>query len=66
MQKQIDKLTSKLQIQNIYNTNTNSNNIINYNIKLLNYNLGGDGSPPVLFGDVILTGDWPQIKAQTE
>ena len=38
MQKQIDKLTSKLQIQNIYNTNNNSNNIINYNIELLNYN----------------------------
>ena len=39
MQKQIDKLTSKLKIQNIYtNTNNNTNNTINYNIKLLNYN----------------------------
>ena len=36
MQRQIDKLTSKLQIQNIHNNN--SNNTINYNIKLLNYN----------------------------
>ena len=34
MQKQIDKLTNKLQIQNIHNTN----NTIHYNIKLLNYN----------------------------
>ena len=37
LQKQIDKLTSKLQIQHIHNTNSN-NNTINYNIKLLNYN----------------------------
>ena len=37
MQKQIDKLTSKLQIQNIHNT-TNTNNTINYNFNLLNYN----------------------------
>ncbi len=36
MQKQIDKLTNKLQIQNIYNNS--NNNTINYNIKLLNYN----------------------------
>ncbi len=36
MQKQIDKLTNKLQIQNVYNTS--NNNTINYNIKLLNYN----------------------------
>ena len=37
MQRQIDKLTSKLQIQHIHNTNSN-NNTINYNIKLLNFN----------------------------
>ena len=37
LQKQIDKLTSKLKIHNIHNTN-NMNNTINYNIRLLNYN----------------------------
>lgn len=40
MQKQIEKLSTKLQIQNIQNiqNNTIKNNTINYNIQLLNYN----------------------------
>ena len=43
MQKQIDKLSNKLQIQqmsNSHNTNSHNNNIINFNnnIQLLNYN----------------------------
>ena len=37
MQKQIDRLTSKLQIQQINNHHSNNNNQ-NYNIKILNYN----------------------------
>ena len=40
MNKQIDKLTNKLQIQQINNSNTNTNshnNIVNYNVQLLNY-----------------------------
>ena len=42
IQKQIGKLTNKLQIQSINNNNNNNNiiknNTINYNIQLLNYN----------------------------
>lgn len=39
LQKQIGKLTNKLQIQNLQNNVMhNSNNTINYNIKLLNHN----------------------------
>ena len=40
LHKQIDKLTNKLQIQNINNTQNNTLNHIenNFNIKLLNHN----------------------------
>ena len=37
MQKQIEKLTKKLQVQSIGTMNNTQNNTINYNIKLLNY-----------------------------
>ena len=37
MQKQIEKLTKKLQIQHIGTQNNTTNNTVNYNVKILNY-----------------------------